>query len=402
VTEILGLSPKYLFGLSCFSAVLSVDQEDVLRDNIDFMPDSESGRGGVEEEGPQVFLLTGSGMPGQDLDGATRQWKCWVAAHRPKQPTDRMDENGQALDPSDLIILEFELERDTFNPLGTLSEDEQDDTPDGSVGRSPPVDSGGKPLSGGASAKSEGSRDSNTTIGSTAHTPMARNSNGSSTQHATSNTSMQTRRRQAHVMGLAGVEQEHPLERILESTTNYAKPLRALERMRRTGNEPNSRRVSRPGARPMPRRRLPAGSAGTLDIFAVLGQINDQLGAAPDLETFLKITVGVVQDLSRFHRVVIYQFDEHYNGQVVSELVEWGKTNDLFKGLMFPAADIPAQARELYKINKVRLLYDRSQTTARMVLRSKADLEVPLDMTHCYLRAMSPIHIKCRSSLRAG
>lgn len=135
-----------------------------------------------------------------------------------------------------------------------------------------------------------------------------------------------------------------------------------------------------------------------MDVFAVLGQINEQLGSATDLESFLKICVGVVQDLCRFHRVLLYQFDEHYNGQVVAELVEWGKTTDLFKGLMFPAADIPAQARQLYAINKVRLLYDRSQTTARMVLRSKEDLENPLDMTHCYLRAMSPIHIKCEST----
>jgi hypothetical protein len=48
------------------------------------------------------------------------------------------------------------------------------------------------------------------------------------------------------------------------------------------------------------------------------------------------------------------------------------------QGLTFPAADIPVQARELYKINKVRLLYDRGQTTARMVLRSKEDLEYPI------------------------
>jgi light-regulated signal transduction histidine kinase (bacteriophytochrome) len=135
-----------------------------------------------------------------------------------------------------------------------------------------------------------------------------------------------------------------------------------------------------------------------MDVFAILGQINDQLGSAPDLETFLKIVVGVVQDVCRFHRVLLYQFDEAYNGQVVAELVEWGKTTDLYKGLMFPAADIPAQARELYKINKVRLLYDRSQTTARLVLRSKEDLDHPLDMTHCFLRAMSPIHIKCESA----
>lgn len=74
------------------------------------------------------------------------------------------------------------------------------------------------------------------------------------------------------------------------------------------------------------------------------------------------------------------------------------------------------QARELYAISrdllrdafrmitnlglsvdKVRLLYNRSQPTARIVVRSKEDLEVPLNMTHCYLRAMSPIHIKCAS-----
>jgi hypothetical protein len=199
-------------------------------------------------------------------------------------------------------------------------------------------------------------------------------------------------------MGLEGLDIEVPLERIIESTTNHAKPLRALERMRRTGQhgESPSGSGSAPSSRRSRRPRRPTGSAtGTMDVFAVLGQINEQLGSAPDLETFLKITVGVVQDLCRFHRVLIYQFDETFNGQVVAELVEWGKTTDLFKGLMFPAADIPAQARELYKINKVRLLYDRSQTTARMVLRSREDLDNPLDMTHCYLRAMSPIHIKC-------
>ena len=199
--------------------------------------------------------------------------------------------------------------------------------------------------------------------------------------------------------GLDGVEVEMPLSRIIESTTNHARPLRALERMRRTGQhgpegpDSSSGSNSRGGRSRRAQRRAPPGTTGTMDVFAVLGQINEQLGSAPDLETFLKITVGVVQDLCRFHRVLLYQFDENYNGQVVAELVEWGKTTDLFKGLMFPAADIPAQARKLYMINKVRLLYDRSQTTARMVLKSKEDLDNPLDMTHCYLRAMSPIHI---------
>ncbi|GAV99891.1 phytochrome-like protein [Lentinula edodes] len=122
--------------------------------------------------------------------------------------------------------------------------------------------------------------------------------------------------------------------------------------------------------------------------------INEQLGDAPDLDTFLKVTVGVIKDLTQFHRVLVYQFDEVWNGQVVAELVDWSMTHDLYKGLHFPAGDIPAQARELYKINKVRILYDRDQPTARIVVRDKEDLEQPLNMTHCYLRAMSPLHVK--------
>ena len=103
---------------------------------------------------------------------------------------------------------------------------------------------------------------------------------------------------------------------------------------------------------------------------------------------------GLVKELSGFHRVLIYQFDSSWNGMVVAELVDPNVTIDLYKGLHFPASDIPAQARELYKINKVRLLYDRDAITSRLVCRTVEDLETPLDMTHAYLRAMSPIHIQ--------
>ena len=91
---------------------------------------------------------------------------------------------------------------------------------------------------------------------------------------------------------------------------------------------------------------------------------------------------------------MIYQFDKSWNGKVVTELVDPRATKDLYKGLNFPASDIPRQARDLYRVNKVRLLYDRDQTTARLVCRTLEDLEAPLDLTHAYLRAMSPIHIK--------
>jgi light-regulated signal transduction histidine kinase (bacteriophytochrome) len=160
-------------------------------------------------------------------------------------------------------------------------------------------------------------------------------------------------------------------EELLESTEIKSKPLRVLRSARKR-----------------------KGEAAAMEVFNIMSQVQEQLAAAPALEKFLKVLVGVVKELTGFHRVMIYQFDHSFNGRVVTELVDPRATKDLFKGLNFPASDIPKQARELYKINKVRMLYDRDQETARLVCRTAEDLETPLDLTHSYLRAMSPIHLK--------
>jgi light-regulated signal transduction histidine kinase (bacteriophytochrome) len=160
-------------------------------------------------------------------------------------------------------------------------------------------------------------------------------------------------------------------EELLESTEIKSKPLRVLRSARKR-----------------------KGEAAAMEVFNIMSQVQEQLAAAPNLDKFLKVLVGVVKELTGFHRVMIYQFDQAFNGRVVTELVDPRATKDLFKGLNFPASDIPKQARELYKLNKVRMLYDRDQETARLVCRTAEDLENPLDLTHSYLRAMSPIHLK--------
>ncbi|KAF2202807.1 hypothetical protein GQ43DRAFT_368279 [Delitschia confertaspora ATCC 74209] len=136
------------------------------------------------------------------------------------------------------------------------------------------------------------------------------------------------------------------------------------------------------------------GEAAAMEVFSIMSQVQEQLAAAPNLETFLQVLVGVVKELTGFHRVMIYQFDQAMNGRVVTELVDPRATKDLYHGLNFPASDIPKQARDLYRLNRVRMLYDRDQVTARLVCRTPEDLETPLDLSYSYLRAMSPIHLK--------
>ncbi|KAJ5274314.1 hypothetical protein N7505_002859 [Penicillium chrysogenum] len=160
-------------------------------------------------------------------------------------------------------------------------------------------------------------------------------------------------------------------DQLAASTINLSQPLRILRNARRR-----------------------KGQASSMEAFSILTQIQEQLGRTGNLDQLLNTTAGLVKELTGFHRVLIYQFDSSWNGMVVAELVDPNTTIDLYKGLHFPASDIPAQARELYKINKVRLLYDRDQVTSRLVCRTLEDLESPLDLTHAYLRAMSPIHVK--------
>lgn len=160
-------------------------------------------------------------------------------------------------------------------------------------------------------------------------------------------------------------------EELAASTVNISRPLRILRNARMRG-----------------------GEAAAMKVFNILTQIQEQLSAAPTLDVLLNIAIGLARELTGFHRVMVYQFDSNWNGMVVAELVDPRATKDLYKGLHFPASDIPKQARELYKINKVRLLYDRDLTTSRLVCRTVKDLENPLDMTQAYLRAISPVHLK--------
>ncbi|KAI0785152.1 hypothetical protein C8Q75DRAFT_776169 [Abortiporus biennis] len=435
-TELLGLPPQYLFSLECFTQTFPDSQADLLFDNIQYLSDTAL-TPEEQAENLHVFMLSGYGAPRtalpEDTSGDVQQrrsWTCWCAAHRPQMTAPgNMDSSGEASTAavdSNIIILEFELERDAFNPLypPVVSEDSSyrsgvsspsdasGSTGSGelSEGSGQTSDSSGRTL---VSTDSEGGEMRSTPEGST---PSLMNSN--SNTDPSFNASVTANSPTPSSQGSQSVSQtsSNPQttddewlpspEDILESTTSRAKPLLALERLRRSRraiidspsspasfSSPFERGGSRP-RRGAGRNRRGGGAVGMMDVFAVMAQINEQLGAAADLDTFLKVVVGVIKDLTQFHRVLVYQFDEAWNGKVMAELVDWTQTHDLYKGLHFPAADIPAQARELYILNKVRLLYDRGQPTARLIVRSKKDLETPLDMTHCYLRSMSPIHLK--------
>jgi diguanylate cyclase (GGDEF)-like protein len=106
----------------------------------------------------------------------------------------------------------------------------------------------------------------------------------------------------------------------------------------------------------------------------------------------LLITARIVHEITDFDRVLIYQFDDEWNGCVVAE-----ERRDFMHSYMnqrFPASDIPSQARELYRRNPIRLLVDVNAVPSPVLPALNQATGQPLDLSFSMLRSMSPVHIE--------
>jgi chemotaxis family two-component system sensor kinase Cph1 len=100
-----------------------------------------------------------------------------------------------------------------------------------------------------------------------------------------------------------------------------------------------------------------------------------------------------IRRITGFDRVMVYQFDADWHGEVIAE--DRRENLEPFLGLHYPAADIPSQARALYTRNWLRFIPDRDYVPVPLVpsaIDSRTGL--PLDMSHCVLRSVSPIHLE--------
>jgi two-component system, chemotaxis family, sensor kinase Cph1 len=98
--------------------------------------------------------------------------------------------------------------------------------------------------------------------------------------------------------------------------------------------------------------------------------------------------------ITGYDRVMIYRFDKNYNGEVFAE----SKREDLepFLGLYYPHTDIPAQARELYVRNPIRMIADVGYAPVPLFgLEEKEGKSAStLDLSLSFLRSVSPIHVQ--------
>ena len=136
--------------------------------------------------------------------------------------------------------------------------------------------------------------------------------------------------------------------------------------------------------------------AGKLDFHAA-GRLQarvqadiEQLGQAGEIGKLCALVATQVRQMTGFNRTMIYRFGEDWDGTVVAQDGDGALPSYL--DLRFPASDIPAQARELYRQNRVRIIPDADY--APVPIMGGVQGGAPLDLSASVLRSVSPVHLE--------
>jgi light-regulated signal transduction histidine kinase (bacteriophytochrome) len=135
------------------------------------------------------------------------------------------------------------------------------------------------------------------------------------------------------------------------------------------------------------------------DVTGTVRSMIARLDQAEGMTAFLNEGARQIRALSGYDRVMVYRFAADGSGEVAAESVRPNLGS--FLGLHYPASDIPAQARELYKRNLLRVITDVNGRNAAIVPQLDEAGE-PLDLSLSMLRAVSPIHIEYLKNMGVG
>jgi len=132
------------------------------------------------------------------------------------------------------------------------------------------------------------------------------------------------------------------------------------------------------------------------ELLQRLGATVQRFSEASSIGTLTDSVVQCVRDIVGYDRVMVYRFDPDGHGKIIAEARD--PRLEALLGHRYPATDIPQRARELYLRNRVRVLvdvhYEPSMLMPRLLPGGPADAHGELDMSLCYLRSMSPLHIQ--------
>lgn len=136
------------------------------------------------------------------------------------------------------------------------------------------------------------------------------------------------------------------------------------------------------------------------DVFLQSRDFVDFLDKSSDLRELCNYVAAEVRKISGYDRVMVYRFDNQFNGEVFAESLH---TNvESFLGLHYPHTDIPPQARLLFEKNLLRMIPNVHYTPVPVLSTLENATNESLDMSLGGLRSVSPVHIEYLKNMGVG
>ena len=132
--------------------------------------------------------------------------------------------------------------------------------------------------------------------------------------------------------------------------------------------------------------------AGFRELYPLLGDFLLNVNERASVESLATLAAHHVRTVTGYGRVMVYQFDPDGHGHVMAESKEDDYVS--YMGQRFPASDIPAQARELYTLQRIRLIQNADYTPAPLVPARNPVTGAVNDLSFAALRSVSPVHLQ--------
>jgi len=134
------------------------------------------------------------------------------------------------------------------------------------------------------------------------------------------------------------------------------------------------------------------GSSSFSDTYQRIKHISATIDLAATVQQVCDIAIRELRNISGFDGVLMYQFDEEWNGTVIAENKD--ERLSAYFGQTFPASDVPKQARQLYLKNPYRLIPDRNYKPVRLYPVINPVTNAFTDLSDCNLRGVAAVHLE--------
>lgn len=134
------------------------------------------------------------------------------------------------------------------------------------------------------------------------------------------------------------------------------------------------------------------GSTALQPVLRNLQRLTTSMASARSIAELAGVACREIKSMSGFDKVMIYAFDDDWNGLVLGEEGEPGM--EQYLGLKFPATDVPKQARDLYYRTPYRVIPDRQYVPVPLVPALNPLTNAALDLADVKLRGVSEVHLE--------